>query len=51
MTRTTYPALPTGRVASEGCFLTSSHTPIPVRIDSPALQVMTDLTRRPAAII
>ena len=51
MTRTTYPALPTGRVASEGCFLTSSHTPMPVRIDSPALQVMTDLTRLPAAII
>jgi len=51
MTRTTYPALPTGRVASEGCFLTSSHTPMPVRIDSPALQVMTDLTRLPAALI
>ncbi len=51
MTRTTYPALPTGRVASEGCFLTSSHVPMPVRIDSPALQVMTDLTRLPAAII
>lgn len=51
MTRTTYPALPTGRVASEGCFLSSSHTPMPVRIDSPALQVMTDLTRLPAAII
>lgn len=51
MTRTTYPALPTGRVASAGCFLTSSHVPMPVRIDSPALQVMTDLTRLPAAII
>lgn len=51
MTRTTYPALPTGRVASEGCFLSSSHTPMPVRIDSPALQVMTDLTRLPAASI
>ena len=51
MTRTTYPALPTGRVASEGCFLTSSHTPMQVRIDSPALQVMTDLTRLPAALI
>ena len=51
MTRTTYPALPTGRVASEGCFLTSSHTPMPVRMDSPALQVMTDLTRLPAALI
>ncbi|MCK6406357.1 MAG: CBS domain-containing protein [Rhodocyclaceae bacterium] len=51
MTRTTYPALPTGRVAPAGCFLTSSHVPMPVRIDSPALQVMTDLTRLPAAII
>lgn len=51
MTRTTYPALPTGRVASDGCYLSSSHTPTQVRIDSPALQVMTDLTRLPAASI
>ena len=51
MTRTTYPALPTGRIAPEGCFLSTSHNPTQVRIDSPALQVMTDLTRLPAAII
>ena len=51
MTRTTYPALPTGRIAPEGCFLSTSHSPTPVRIDSPALQVMTDLTRQPAASI
>ena len=51
MTRTTYPALPTGRIAPEGCFLSTSHSPTQVRIDSPALQVMTDLTRQPAASI
>jgi hypothetical protein len=51
MTRTTYPALPTGRIAPEGCFLSTSHSPTQVRIDSPALQVMTDLTRLPAASI
>ena len=51
MTRTTYPALPTGRISPAGCFLSTSHNPTQVRIDSPALQVMTDLTRLPAAII
>lgn len=51
MTRTTYPALPTGRISAAGCFLSSSHSPTQVRIDSPALQVMTDLTRQPAASI
>jgi len=51
MTRTAYPALPTGRIAPDGCFLSTSHNPTQVRIDSPALQVMTDLTRLPAASI
>ena len=49
--RITYPALPTGRVASEGCFFYNNNNPMPVQIDSPALQVMTDLTRLPAASI
>ena len=51
MTRTTYPALPTGRIAPEGCFHSTSHSPTHVRIDSPARPVMTDLTRLPAALI
>lgn len=51
MTRITYPALPTSRVASEGCFLYTDDNPIRVRINSPALHVMTDLTRLPAASI
>lgn len=51
MTLTTYPALATGPVASEGCFVSTSLTPAYVRLDSPALQVMTDLSRQPAACI
>ncbi|MFC5301226.1 CBS domain-containing protein [Azospira restricta] len=51
MTRTNYPALATGSVSAAGCFVSTSLTPPPVRIDSPALQVMTDLTRVPAATI
>ncbi|MBI2309188.1 MAG: CBS domain-containing protein [Rhodocyclales bacterium] len=51
MTRTTYPALATGSVSAAGCFVSASLTPPPIRIDSPALQVMTDLTRIPAACI
>jgi predicted transcriptional regulator len=51
MTRTTYPALATGPVAEEGCFISTSLSPAQVRLDSPALQVMTDLSRLPAASI
>ncbi|HEX5802262.1 MAG TPA: CBS domain-containing protein [Azospira sp.] len=51
MTRANYPALATSSVAAGGCFVSTSLTPPPVRLDSPALQVMTDLTRIPAASI
>lgn len=51
MTRANYPALATGSVSPAGCFVSTSLTPPPVRLDSPALQVMTDLTRIPAACI
>lgn len=51
MTRANYPALATARVAPEGCYLSTSLAPPRVRIDSPALQVMTDLTRMQAASI
>ncbi len=51
MTRANYPALATGAVSPAGCFVSTSLTPPPVRLDSPALQVMTDLTRIPAASI
>jgi len=51
MPRISYPALATAKVASEGCFVSTSMTPPRVRSDSPALQVMTDLTRTPAASI
>lgn len=51
MTRANYPALATSAVAAGGCFVSTSLTPSSVRLDSPALQVMTDLTRIPAASI
>lgn len=51
MTRANYPALATGAVSAAGCFVSASLTPPPVRLDSPALQVMTDLGRTPAAAI
>lgn len=51
MTRANYPALATGAVSSAGCFVPASLTPPPVYLDSPALQVMTDLSRTPAATI
>lgn len=51
MTRANYPALATGSVSPAGCFVSTSLTPPAVRLDSPALQVMTDLTRIPAASI
>lgn len=51
MTRSSYPALATGRVAQEGCFVSTGLSPAHVRLDSPALQVMTDLTRTPTASI
>jgi len=51
MTRSNYPALATGSVSPAGCFISTTMAPAPVRADSPALQVMTDLTRIPAACI
>lgn len=51
MTPANYPALATSPVAPEGCFVSTSLTPAYVRLDSPALQVMTDLSRQPAASI
>jgi CBS domain-containing protein len=51
MTLANYPALATGPVAPEGCFVSTSPTHAYVRLDSPALQVMTDLSRQPAASI
>lgn len=51
MSKVHYPALATGTVASAGCFVSGSVSPPRVRADSPALQVMTDLSRIPAATI
>lgn len=51
MRRVSYPALATGPVVAEGCFVSSHPTPAQVHLDSPALQVMTDLTRLPTATI
>jgi CBS-domain-containing membrane protein len=51
MRRVNYPALATGPIAPGGCFVSTHPTPAYVRLDSPALQVMTDLTRQPTATI
>jgi CBS-domain-containing membrane protein len=51
MTRANYPALATSSVSPAGCFVSTSLQPPAVRLDSPALQVMTDLTRTPTACI
>ncbi len=51
MTRSNYPALATGVMSAAGCYVSRSPSPAQVRIDSPALQVMTDLSRIPPATI
>ena len=51
MTRSNYPALATRQISKAGCFVSRSPSPASVRVDSPALKVMTDLSRIPPATI
>lgn len=51
MERPSYKPLSQAAIATSGCFVLDAHKPSPVRADSPALEVMTDLARIPAATI
>lgn len=51
MIRNEYKPLPSQPVDAAGCYVPESHNPPSVRADSPAVLVMTDLTRLPAATI
>src|SRR5690606_40851210 len=51
MERPSYKPLAQAAIASGGCHLLAAHNPVPVRADSPALEVMTDLAKIPAATI
>src|SRR5690606_18543283 len=51
MERPSYKPLAQAAIASGGCHLLDAHNPVPVRADSPALEVMTDLSKIPAATI
>lgn len=51
MERPSYKPLAQAAIAAGGCHLLDAHNPVPVRADSPALEVMTDLSKIPAATI
>lgn len=51
MERPSYKPLAQAAIASAGCFVFDAHNPTPVRADSSALEVMTDLSKIPAATI
>ncbi|HTH95308.1 MAG TPA: CBS domain-containing protein [Rhodocyclaceae bacterium] len=51
MERPSYKPLMQTAISSAGCFVFDTHNPTPVRVDSPALEVMTDLSRIPAATV
>ncbi len=51
MERPSYKPLAQATIASSGCFVLDAHNPVPVRADSPAVEVMTDLAKIPAATI
>lgn len=51
MERPSYKPLAQAAISSGGCYVLDAHNPTPVRADSPALEVMTDLSKIPAATI
>ena len=51
MLRPTYKPLAQSAISSAGCFVLDAHNPTPVKADSPAVEVMTDLSKIPAATI
>lgn len=51
MERPSYKPLAQAAISSAGCFVFDTHNPTPVRADSAALEVMTDLSKIPAATI
>lgn len=51
MERPSYKPLAQATIAGSGCFVLDAHNPVPVRADSPAVEVMTDLAKIPAATI
>lgn len=51
MERPSYKPLSQAAISSAGCFVRDAHNPAPVRADSPAIEVMTDLAKIPAATI
>lgn len=51
MERLSYKPLSQAAISSTGCYVLDAHNPTPVRADSPAVEVMTDLAKIPAATI
>lgn len=51
MERLSYKPLAQAAISSSGCYVFDTHNPVPVRAESPALEVMTDLSKIPAATI
>lgn len=51
MERPSYKPLAQATIAHSGCYVLDAHNPVPVRADSPAVEVMTDLAKIPAATI
>jgi CBS domain-containing protein len=51
MERLSYKPLAQAAISSAGCYVFDAHNPTPVSADSPALEVMTDLSKIPAATI
>jgi CBS domain-containing protein len=51
MERPSYKPLAQAAISLTGCYVLDAHNPLPVRADSPALEVMTDLSKIPAATV
>jgi CBS domain-containing protein len=51
MERPSYKPLAQAAISHTGCYVLDAHNPLPVRADSPALEVMTDLSKIPAATV
>lgn len=51
MERPSYKPLTQAAISASGCYVLDIHNPAPVRVDSSALEVMTDLSKIPAATV
>jgi len=51
MERPSYKPLAQAAISSAGCYVLDAHNPTPVRADSPAVEVMTDLSKIPVATV